>query len=120
MSKQIVQYFIINSDLTMTKGKCCSQVAHASQEITEKIMRNAYESRSAPKEYSTYMKWKSTGCAKIVLKASEEQLRQLMKRDDCIAIIDAGRTQVDHGSLTCIGFYPGSDLSDLFKDYKLL
>lgn len=114
-----VMYLIINNDLNMGKGKCCSQVGHCVGEITERVIRLAYESRKPSDKYLTYQKWKKN-CAKIVLKGSEEQMRELMKRDDCVAIIDSGNTQVPPNSLTCIGFYPSSELGDLFKDYKLL
>ena len=119
MDKPIVMYFVMNSDLNMSKGKCCSQIAHATQEITERIIRSCYESKKPPEYYLTYMKWKM-GSAKIVLKAPEEKLKELMKLDHCIAIRDAGRTQVNSGSLTCIGFYPSTELGDVLKDLKLL
>lgn len=119
MEKPIVQYFFVNTELGMSKGKMCSQVAHASQMVTEEIIRSAYESNKPPEYYTTYMKWKK-GCAKIVLKATTEQLKELMKMDHCVAIIDSGKTQIEPGSLTCIAFYPSSMLGDLFKGYKLL
>lgn len=119
MDKPIIMYFVINSDLNMSKGKCCSQVAHVTQEITERIIRSAYDSTKLPEYYQTYMKWKN-GSAKIVLKAPEEKLKELMKLDHCVAIHDAGRTQVESGSLTCIGFYPSTELGGVLKDLKLL
>ena len=103
----------------MKKGKCASQVGHCVGEITERILCKFFESRTTPQEYITYKKWKKN-CIKIVLKNSEKILRELMKRDNCVAIIDSGETQVDPNSLTCIGFYPSSELGELFKDYKLL
>ena len=114
-----VMYLLINDGLKMGKGKCCSQVGHCVGEITERFIRKAYESKTPPKEYFTFMRWKKNS-VKIVLKATEEQMRELMKRDDAVAIIDNGLTQVPNHSLTCIGFYPSSELGDLFKDYKLL
>jgi len=119
MNKPIVMYLIINSNLNMSKGKIASQVAHCTGEITERIIRSAYESNKPPDYYSTYMKWKN-GCAKIVLKAPEEKLKELMKLDHCIPIFDAGKTQIEAGSLTCIGFYPSTELGEILKDLKLL
>jgi len=120
MEKPIVQYLIINSSLNMQKGKIASQIAHASQCITEKIIISAYESKKPPDYYLTYMKWKMHGSAKIVLKASGEKLKELMKLDHCISVYDAGKTQVEAGSLTCIGFYPSTELGEILKDLKLL
>lgn len=120
MDQPIIQYFIVNQDLQMTKGKCCSQLAHCSQIITENIIRSAYESYPPPASYITYMKWKQH-CTKIILKASENQLIELSKLPDCVVFTDEGKTtQVKPGSLTVIGFYPGSLDSEIVKDYKLL
>src|SRR3990172_5907004 len=116
--EQPVMYLLINNDLKMRKGKCCSQVGHCVGEIVERLVRKAYESKNVPKEYITYLKWKKNS-VKIVLKATEEQMRGLMKRDDCVYIFDSGNTQVPPNSLTCIGFYPSSELGELLKDYKL-
>jgi len=41
--KKIVMYIFVNSDLNMTKGKTCSQVAHITQLIVEEVMRQGYE-----------------------------------------------------------------------------
>ncbi|ARF11981.1 peptidyl-tRNA hydrolase [Klosneuvirus KNV1] len=120
MEKPIVQYLIVNSDLNMGKGKIASQIGHCVNEITERIIISAYESKKPPEYYSTYMKWKMHGSAKIVLKASGEKLQELMKLDHCIPVYDAGKTQIEAGSLTCIGFYPSSEIGVLLKDLKLL
>lgn len=119
MDKPIVMYLIINNDLGMQKGKIASQIGHCVCEIVERIIRSGYESTKIPEYYNTYMRWKN-GCAKIVLKAPEEKLKELMKLDHCVSIYDAGRTQVESGSLTCIGFYPSTELGEVLKDLKLL
>ncbi len=90
----------------MGKGKICSQVAHASLGAAE-IAMNKY------KEY--YEEWKRTGQKKIVLKvSSEKELIELyekaLKEDlPCYLVIDAGYTQVEPGTKTCLAIGPGPD-----------
>src|SRR5271156_3759225 len=71
---EYVMYLFVNMDLKMDKGKMCSQVGHVVGIITEEIIRSGYESASVPETYVSYMKWRQF-CKKIVLKASEEQLK---------------------------------------------
>ena len=111
-------YIFVNNDLKMTKGKIAAQVGHVVQLITEEIVRRGYE-RNPPPIYFTYMKWKSHS-KKIILKASEEQLRVLIKENDARFIIDAGLTQIPAGSLTVVGFYPSASHAEKFKSFKLL
>lgn len=112
-------YIFVNSDLSMTKGKTCSQVAHCVQLITEEIIRSGYEIVPTPKYYFTYMKWK-LHCTKIVLKASTDELKELIKMNEARYIIDDGNTQVPPNSLTVVGFYPSTTLGELVGKYKLL
>ena len=120
---KMVMYILINTDLEMDKGKIASQTAHVAQVITEEIIRSVYETRPVPDYYFRYYKWKNGGPigTKIVLKATESQLLELIKMDESRYIIDNGpTTQVKSGSLTCVGFFPTDKLTDTFKDYKLL
>ena len=65
--------------------------------------------RSAKQEWEEY---KAGGTTKIVCKAKEEELRNLIElysQNDrlwCEFICDAGRTQVEPGTLTAIAFRP--------------
>lgn len=118
-NKKITMYIFVNKDLNMGKGKICSQVAHVTQLIVEEIIRKGYEMHPPPKEYITYMKWRPN-CTKIVLKATEQQLKELMKLKESRYIIDAGKTQIQPNSLTVVGFFPSSEMEDMVKSYKLL
>lgn len=90
----------------MGKGKTCSQVAHASLGAAE-IAMNKY------REY--YEEWKKTGQKKIVLKVNcEEELikiyNEAIKEDlPCFLVIDAGLTQLEPGTKTCVAIGPGPD-----------
>lgn len=117
--KKIIMYIFVNKDLDMTKGKICSQVAHVTQLIVEEIIREGYEAYPPSESYIIYMKWKQQ-CTKIILKASEEELKELLKLKGARYIIDNGQTQVKPNSLTAIGFYPSSEMEGVVKNFKLL
>lgn len=118
-SSEITMYIFVNTDLGMKGGKVASQVGHVVRRITDEIVRSGYESNKIPESYVTYMKWINDGEKKITLKATEAQLRELIKEDDAHYVIDAGRTQIAPDSLTVVGFKPSAKLSEKFKDYKL-
>jgi peptidyl-tRNA hydrolase, PTH2 family len=100
------QAIVVRTDLKMGKGKVAAQVAHASLSAAEA----ARESR--PKWYE---EWKEEGQAKIVLKVeSEVGLRELLQKARSYGlpaslIEDRGLTQVEPGSVTCLGVGPGPD-----------
>lgn len=115
-----VMYIFVNKDLNMGKGKIAAQVGHVVQLITEEIIRQGYENKPTPKSYFDYMQWKEHFAKKIVLKTSEDKLKELIKMKDARYIIDCGFTQVAPNSLTVVGFYPSNEFINDFKDYKLL
>lgn len=120
-SERYVMYIFVNSDLKMSNGKICSQVGHVVQHITEEIIRAGYEMNPVPSFYKDYVKWKKNyGCAKIILKATTTQLKELLEYKDSRAIIDEGKTQVEANSLTVVGFFPSKDMAEIVRDYKLL
>jgi peptidyl-tRNA hydrolase, PTH2 family len=117
----LYMYILVNDDLKMGKGKIAGQVGHVVGLITEEIIRKSYESsKGIPDCYSRYMVWKMSGYAKVVLKATQEQIEQLVGEPESMYIRDAGRTQISPNSLTVLGFYPSSSLKVKFKDFKLL
>ena len=120
MTDSIKMYIFINTDLDMTAGKIASQVGHIVHLIVDLLVRSGYESFPVSEEYKTYLKW-NKNCTKIVLKATEKQLKELSKMKSARAFYDNGQTtQVEQNSLTVVGFFPGSLDSDFVKDYKLL
>ena len=101
------QSIVVRSDLGMGTGKLAAQVAHASL--------SAYE--DADKKARTA--WKGAGQRKVVLQAPNEQtlfeLADAAERDDLpYAIIrDAGKTQLEPGTVTTLGIGPArEDLVD--------
>ena len=114
----IKQAIIIRSDLGMGKGKAAGQCAHASvSAYALALSRNKEDARE----------WEEEGQKKIVLKVgSEEELLALyekMKREmPCALIRDAGKTQLEPGTLTCFGAGPADEslINKHTKDLKLL
>jgi PTH2 family peptidyl-tRNA hydrolase len=100
------QVIVVRSDLKMGKGKIAAQVAHASLSAAEEAMG---------KRVSWFDGWKEGGQAKVVLKVqSEEELQELFRKAKSAKlpaslIEDRGLTQVEPGTVTCLGIGPGPD-----------
>jgi len=94
------QCLVIRSDVKMSCGKKCAQVAHAAI--------GAYENASKEAKKA----WLSEGQKKVVLKvAGERALFELktvagMAGIPCTLIQDAGLTEVPPGTVTAVGLGP--------------
>jgi len=120
-------YIFVNTDLKMDKGKIAGQVGHVVQTIIEKILMDLVSMENpddTTKEIiDSYIKWKANGLsAKVVLKATQDQLEQLMKDPRAHHIRDAGKTQIAPNSLTVVGFYPvlKTTMAPITSGFKLL
>jgi PTH2 family peptidyl-tRNA hydrolase len=116
MSKPIM-YIFINTSLKMSAGKVAGQVGHLVQQIIEDVITLGNNSNKKYKKYKKYIEWKNEGCTKIILKATLEQINELKKRGDIYYVLDAGKTQIEPGSLTVVGFCPM--VTSEFTEYKL-
>jgi PTH2 family peptidyl-tRNA hydrolase len=113
------QAIVVRSDLKMGKGKLAAQVAHASLSAAEETM----ERRS-----DWFGEWKEEGQAKVVLKVqTEEALHELYKKAKAaklpVSLIeDRGLTQLEPGTVTCLGIGPGpeEELDKITGKLKLL
>ncbi len=85
----IKMYIFINSSLKMQPGKIASQVGHIVHRIVDTLVRIGYESYPISEDYKTYLKWNKK-CTKIILKATENQLLELMTMKNAMAFYDAG------------------------------
>jgi PTH2 family peptidyl-tRNA hydrolase len=100
------QAIVARQDVKMGKGKLAAQVAHASLSAAEEAMR---------KRKSWYDEWKEEGQKKVVLKVhSEEEVRELFKTArsanlPAAIVEDRGLTQLEPGTITCLGIGPGPD-----------
>jgi peptidyl-tRNA hydrolase, PTH2 family len=100
--KDLVQYFIVNKDLDMSKGKTAAQVAHAATLSTLELVsaKTAFGDRQPD-----FVEWLQTGMKKIVLKGGLAQLEKLEKAG-FFSIRDSGLTEIQKGSLTVIALPP--------------
>ncbi len=117
-SEEYKLVIVMRSDLKMGKGKAAAQAAHAAVECalySEKKDRKAFD------------EWHGSGQAKIVLKVNT--LEELYFIKECAKsaglhtslITDAGRTQIEPGTVTCIGIgpAPASEIDRITGDLKM-
>jgi len=94
---------VVRSDLGMQKGKAAAQCAHAALGCYKKALKASPDVLTA---------WERTGQTKVCVKAEgEERLVGLAAQCRELGITwtivrDAGRTQVEAGSLTVLGVGP--------------
>ena len=97
------QVLIVRNDLKMGKGKIAAQSAHASVEAADRVSKAKKDA------------WKAEGMKKVVVKVSSlEELKALKKKADSLniksaLISDAGRTQLEPGTITVLGLGPDDD-----------
>ncbi len=128
---EYVMYIVVNHDLKMGKGKIAAQVAHSACRVVRFL-----ESLATKPFY--YRQWIVAYEPKIVLKATEEQMKVIMKDTArarplrpthtdfegiwCFHTIDEGRTQIAPGSLTTLAFRPflRKEAPEILRSLKLL
>ncbi|WP_256287848.1 peptidyl-tRNA hydrolase Pth2 [Halobellus inordinatus] len=97
------QAIVARTDLGMGRGKLAAQVAHASL--------SAYEDT----DERTRKRWKGEGQKKVVLKVdSEPELFRLADEAERLGlphavVRDAGHTQLDPGTVTCLAVGPARE-----------
>lgn len=111
-------YICVNTDLKMRSGRMAAQVGHIVQTITEEIIRDIYETVPTPSHCLTYMKWKQK-CTKVVLGATEEELRQLMTLSQARYFMDNVMDD-EEKQLTVVGFFPSALIKSQLKGFKLI
>ncbi len=113
MHKQVM---VVRKDLKMGKGKLAAQVAHASLEAYKK---------AGPGDVR---EWEEEGMKKVVVAAKD--MGELMRVKDLAkaaklpyaVIRDAGKTQLEPGTVTVIGIGPAEEgrIDRVTKDLRLL
>lgn len=102
---------LVRTDLNMGVGKIAAQVGHAVLGAYQNII-----SSNNLRWNEDLIKWEETGTAKIVLKVkSKEELEELYNRAkdnglNAYIVADAGRTQIESGSLTVCAVGPASSV----------
>lgn len=113
------QVIAVRTDLKMSKGKACAQVAHASIASFLKAQQTRYSDWAQD--------WLQEGMQKVVVKVSSEKellelFEQVKNKFPAALITDAGHTQIAPGSKTCIGIGPApeNELKKFTGKLKLL
>jgi PTH2 family peptidyl-tRNA hydrolase len=97
---------VVRSDLDISKGKVAVQVAHAA-------VRCALDSRVKAKPW--FDRWMDGGERKIVVKAPDlralHELQSRAAREGLVTALiqDAGLTEVEPGTVTCLGIGPAPE-----------
>lgn len=110
------QVIVVRSDLKMGKGKLAAQVAHASLEAYKRA------------EKEKIKVWEAEGSKKIVVKVNSlAELLDLERKAKELEIPnalvrDAGLTQLEEGTITCLALGPAEDekIDKLTRNLKLL
>lgn len=112
MSKQVI---VIRKDLKMRRGKECAQTAHASIAwLTRRLQRDGKNKFSCNLSVAE-QDWISGSFAKIVLQVeSEKDLLDIYEKAKNAKLIveiikDAGHTEVEPGTITCLAIGPDEE-----------
>ncbi|SDC65357.1 peptidyl-tRNA hydrolase [Paenibacillus sp. UNCCL117] len=114
-TRDIVQYYIVNTELGMSPGKIAAQVAHAATTMTLHCLLNDKSS------HAVFQAWLNAGQKKIVLQGTEADLLRL-SGEGYLSIRDAGHTEIPSGSLTVVVLPPADkeELRQVVGSFKLL
>lgn len=117
MAGEYKQVIILRTDVGMKKGKMCAQASHAS------ISSFLVAQRKDPSSIGNWLDFQKKVCLKV---ESEKELLDLYnsvkKELPCALIKDAGRTQVEPGTITALGIgpCPENKIDKYTKHLKLL
>ncbi|MDF2533936.1 MAG: hypothetical protein K0R18_93 [Bacillales bacterium] len=100
---EIVQYFVVNSELEMSPGKIAAQVGHVATMIAYHAGRDSITTQS--QETKWFSDWFYNDQKKIVLRGKQKELENLIAKG-FIYIRDNGLTEIPAGSLTVVGLTP--------------
>jgi peptidyl-tRNA hydrolase len=106
MEEELVQYYIVNSELDMSMGKIAAQVAHVATIIVVENCEydhpdNIGYEKSCIKA-NKFWKWYDNNQKKIILRGRQKDLERLVEQGFYF-IKDNGLTEIPVGSLTCVG-----------------
>lgn len=109
----------VRKDLDMGKGKIAAQASHAA--VNCALWAEKHDKKA-------FKRWESSGQKKVVIRlANKDELMRLKGESDILGLFtsvisDAGFTQVEPGSVTCIGIGPAEEsiIDQITQKYPLL
>src|SRR5438445_10991061 len=115
----IKQVIVVRKDLRMGVGKIAAQVGHACVLGAEKVRKSRRE---------WYDDWERSGQEKVVVKVSSlSELEQVKNHAISLGlpwseVADAGHTQLEPGTITCISIRPAPEetIDKVTKELTLL
>ena len=118
---EIIEYFIINSELNMSSGKVAAQVGHVATIIAVDFCRNRSNYCKKSKSEIWFDEWYEKDQKKIILRGKQRVLEELIVQGFYF-IRDIGYNEVAENSLTCVGLppMPRSEAKKYIKRLQLL
>lgn len=109
MEDEIVQYYVINSEVCMSPGKISIQVAHVASRSSLRYQSD-----------SSFQGWVENYEKKILLRGKEKDLLKLVDLG-CVFVRDEGFNEIPKGTLTCVCLPPmlKSDAKKYIKRLQL-
>lgn len=119
MVENVKMVIAVRRDLDMGKGKIAAQVAHAA--VMCALRAEKYEKK-------LFREWIREGQKKVVIRVDNQSaLLELKRRLDIMGIMneivtDAGHTQIEPGTITCLGIGPVEEevIEPVTGEYSLL
>lgn len=96
MQEEIIEYFVVNSELNMSAGKVAAQVGHVATIIAVE---------NSIKRWDLFWQWYESDQKKIILRGKQKDLEKLIDAG-FYYIRDNGLTEIPKESLTVVGLPP--------------
>jgi peptidyl-tRNA hydrolase, PTH2 family len=111
--EELVQYFVVNSELGMSAGKIAAQVAHVATQTAVHYLTMEPDNKDFWEWYSIDRQ------KKIILKGKQKDVERLA--ENFFYVLDDGWTEVPESSLTVAGLPPmkRSDAQQYIKRLQL-
>lgn len=110
--EDIVQYYIVRSDLGMSTGKIGAQISHATKKFMLGYQNVCRRCQCMPVgglpliKKNITEKWLGSSYPSIILKAKKKDFDKLKEELDVFIVVDEGRTEVEAGSETVMVTWP--------------
>jgi peptidyl-tRNA hydrolase, PTH2 family len=108
----IIQYYIVRTDVPMSIGKVCSQIAHAAQMFTFGYLDMKKKCSCIPSGGKPLLltriteQWMEGSFRKVVLGGKKKDFDKVKEKLDVFLVRDAGLTEIDFGTETVLVTWP--------------